>query len=304
MPKKKSYEEVALYIKSKGCELLSNTYENSKTPLNVKCSECKKTYEVTYDHFKNTKKYKCNKCSGKHHYTIDDIKEIVSSESNCILVSKGYTNNNGDIELKCECGNIFSTTLKIFKKGKKQCDDCTNKILSDKFCKSHEDFVKDVYSVFKDEFSVVGEYKDMTRKVLMKHNVCGHEWDANPNDILYKKSGCPKCNESKGEKRISNFLKAYNVIFISQYKIKECKYKKALPFDFAIFDSNNNLKFLCEYDGILHYRNKFNNVKEFNLTKMRDKIKNDYCRQNNIKLIRIPYYQIDEIEEILRCALP
>ena len=37
----------------------------------------------------------------------------------------------------------------------------------------------------------------------------------------------------------------------------------------------------------------------FEKTKMHDNIKNKYCHDNNIKLIRIPYWKMKEIEKIL-----
>lgn len=60
---------------------------------------------------------------------------------------------------------------------------------------------------------------------------------------------------------------------------------------------------LVEYDGILHYEDKFNNHLEFSKTKVRDKIKTTFCKDNNIPLLRIPYWDFDNIEKILNEAL-
>ncbi|MDM0587660.1 hypothetical protein QTH25_12860 [Clostridium perfringens] len=35
------------------------------------------------------------------------------------------------------------------------------------------------------------------------------------------------------------------------------------------------------------------------MTQKRDKIKNNYCRYNCINLLRIPYYELDNVEKIL-----
>ena len=92
-------------------------------------------------------------------------------------------------------------------------------------------------------------------------------------------------------------LNKYNVDFKSQYKFNDCKSKRELPFDFYI----TNLNIVIEYDGIQHYRiiKYFNGLDGFITTKIHDVIKTKYCKDNNIKLIRIPYWEFDNIENIL-----
>lgn len=79
-----------------------------------------------------------------------------------------------------------------------------------------------------------------------------------------------------------------------------------LRFDFAIFDNNCNLLFLCEYDGNQHYGPIIFGdcsyeeaiIKYKELVK-RDTIKNNYCKEHGIKLLRIPYWEYDNIENII-----
>jgi hypothetical protein len=145
------------------------------------------------------------------------------------------------------------------------------------------------------------EYCPSSNKyVWWKCKKCGHEWNADINNRSCGKC-CPKCDESKGEKRVDEILNIKNIYFTGEYIINECKNKKCLPFDFAIFKDKEKtkLELLVEYDGILHYINKFNNDKEFEKTKKNDEIKNQFCIKNNIKLLRIPYWDFDNIEEIL-----
>lgn len=56
-----------------------------------------------------------------------------------------------------------------------------------------------------------------------------------------------------------------------------------------------------EYDGEFHYiiNKRMGGVDKLISTKIRDTIKNDYCRRNNINLIRIPYWDYNKIETIL-----
>lgn len=118
-------------------------------------------------------------------------------------------------------------------------------------------------------------------------------------------SGCPKCANkmSKGETIIYDYLKQNNIEFIKEATFKDCKDKQPLPFDFYIPNKN-----ICiEYDGIQHFQpvnfgGDATNDKiyqQFLITQKHDQIKNSYCLQNNISLIRISYKDKNNIQQIL-----
>lgn len=63
------------------------------------------------------------------------------------------------------------------------------------------------------------------------------------------------CVKSKGEQKISLFLKKNKVKFIKEYTFDNCRNPMTnccLRFDFAIFDKENNLNCLIEFDGRQH----------------------------------------------------
>ena len=109
--------------------------------------------------------------------------------------------------------------------------------------------------------------------------------------------GCPKCNESKGEKEIKEILESNNIIFEIQKKFKNCINIKPLPFDFYLPKYNTCI----EYDGKQHFEpiDFFGGEKGLQERIKRDEIKTNYCNNKNIKLIRIPYSKFDDIENIL-----
>ena len=82
-------------------------------------------------------------------------------------------------------------------------------------------------------------------------------------------------------------------------RFKECRKERSLPFDIYL---KRKEPIIIEYDGIQHYKPKWGE-EQLELTKMNDKIKNDFCNKNNFKLIRIPYFLFEHIEEILRFHL-
>ncbi len=113
--------------------------------------------------------------------------------------------------------------------------------------------------------------------------------------------GCPKCNSSKGELKTEQYLKENNIQFENQKTFPNCKNKLPLPFDFYLPKHN-----ICiEYDGEQHFIPKscFGGNKQFQRTKQNDLIKNQFCKNNNIKLIRIPYNEFKNIKSILNGSI-
>lgn len=156
---------------------------------------------------------------------------------------------------------------------------------------------QDTYDYCKEKgYKILSPYISDKEKILIDFN-CGHEpnW-ISPNN-LKKDTECPVCSESKGEKAIREYLENNNIEFEQEYRFSDCKYKYTLPFDFYIKEYN-----LCvEFDGEQHYKAKdfFGGEEGLRSTKIRDKIKNKYCKENNINLLRIPYYELSNVENIL-----
>ena len=115
-----------------------------------------------------------------------------------------------------------------------------------------------------------------------------------------KKGGCNICHGvSKGENEIARTLKQLSIDFEKQKKFADCKYKGNLYFDFYVQFYGKT--YLIEYDGIQHFKpvDFFGGIEAFKLSKIRDKIKDDYCKNNDYVLLRIPYYNFDNISQIL-----
>jgi very-short-patch-repair endonuclease len=113
--------------------------------------------------------------------------------------------------------------------------------------------------------------------------------------------GCPECNStSRGENKIKSILENKNIKFKRNYEFKDCKRIKRLRFDFYLLELN-----LCiEYDGEHHFiENKYFGKGNLEYMMENDRIKNEYCESRNIKLIRIPYYNFDKIDNILSIFL-
>ncbi|MDY0268822.1 hypothetical protein [Trichloromonas sp.] len=81
-------------------------------------------------------------------------------------------------------------------------------------------------------------------------------------------------------------------------RFKDCRYKYPLPFDLYLSKYN-----LCiEYDGEQHFKTKeiWGGKTQLKIIKKRDQIKNEYCKNNNINLLRIKYDENIE-EKLFEC---
>lgn len=107
--------------------------------------------------------------------------------------------------------------------------------------------------------------------------------------------GCLK--ESKGEYLLSKILEEMNIKFEKEKIFKDClnpKTGRYLRFDFYLPDYNCCI----EYDGEQHFKEYSNwNSSSLKERQYRDNLKNLYCYNNNIKIIRIPYYDFDKINK-------
>lgn len=109
---------------------------------------------------------------------------------------------------------------------------------------------------------------------------------------------------SNGVKKITQYLLDRNIVFKKEYRIKECRDKLPLPFDFAIF-SGIQVIYLIEYNGVQHYKfcRKFHKSKKgLKTQQLHDLIKIEFCQSNKIPLLSISFEEEEKIEEILDCV--
>lgn len=122
---------------------------------------------------------------------------------------------------------------------------------------------------------------------------CGTRIIVNSNDLRTGHTTSCGCLRSKGEQKISELLLANHIPFEKEKRFESCiSNKRAARFDFFV-----NNSYCIEYDGIQHYEETMNNEWNYSLKDIqrRDINKNKWCQQNNIPLIRIPYWHYDQL---------
>ena len=292
---KYTYEEVETYIKSFNYELLSTEYKNNREKLILKCNKGHQ-YEVSFDVFKRG--HRCPYCKKKtisnlRKNSIDDIREYIESFGYKLLSEK-YENQDDDLLLECPFGHKFKMSYRRFRKNKTKCEICDGKPKTKKL--TYEE-VKNYIESFGYKL-LSKEYINNKKKLLLECPI-GHKWSVKYNKFQLG-TRCPICNESKGEKRISEYLSDNNIDFIPQYKFDNLLGigNGLLSYDFYLPKFN----LLIEYQGQFHDGNLTGSYKEdfrLEIQQEHDKRKREYAKENNIKLLEIWYWDYDNIEKIL-----
>lgn len=151
----------------------------------------------------------------------------------------------------------------------------------------------DLTDIISDKFSgTKAKYSFRCRK-------CGHIFERNLSHVLMGNSllDCPICNKnmSHGELAVVDWLDKNQIKYEQQKTFNGCQDKNLLKFDFYLPDFNC----VVEVDGEQHYKpvrfggmSTYRAIKEFESAKIRDSIKNEYCKQHKITIVRISYIQI------------
>jgi len=269
-------------------------YTNASSKVKIICPEHGEFSQVANSHLSG---HGCLICSGEQ-----SSKRQVSTKSEFLIkaikvhgekfdYSKvEYITAKSKVEIICKEHGSFWQTVDNHLKGR-GCLICSGKQTSTTL-----DFIEKAKKVHEDNY----DYSKVSYlNAKSKVEICCLEHGSFfqvPNSHLHGK-GCPKCKSSRGEQEIRNHLQNINATFVEQYRIKECRNKLPLPFDFAVFE-NEKLSYLIEFDGIQHFLpvNYFGGVERLYGTQKNDSIKTKYCIDNNIKLVRIKYNE--EIKSI------
>lgn len=266
-------------------------YINLSKPLKIKCLNCNNIIEINVagNFLAKNKRYGCLNCHGlwrDRELKINKIKEKYDIINTFIKETHTY------YHVKCkECGHERTTTLNNFIKHL-DCG-CVTKVYRNR---TGQEFINEANQYYNNELELIGEYKDQLTKVLLKHKPCGFIWSVRPADIIHGQSHCPKCRtqQSLGSKKIERYLKEKEIEYLIEYPLKDSKQR----FDFFLPQYN----IAIEYNGKQHYEYiKFfhKTLEGFEQYKMRDLKKEEYCKNNNIKLIKISYKEDNLIATII-----
>lgn len=241
------------------------------------------------------------KVSEKLRKLISDVKDIVESKNNNILLNpEDYINvKTNNLKIICgSCGKTFTTSLSSIINDNGACVECGIKKSSGLNKLTPREVEKRINSVNNNVLLNPEEYiSNSTPNLKIKCGDCGEVYITTLANYEYnQKIRCDSCSQriSVPERRVMTLLDKYNIEYIYNHKFDDCKNIKPLPFDFYL----PQYGLIIETDGEHHFRPIWGD-KHFSQTKQNDSTKNEYCKTHNIELIRIPYWDFDNIEDIL-----
>lgn len=285
MPKKLTLEEVRNKFIDNGYEPLFNNYEGSSIKLPYRCPKHPdKVQYITYGNMKSN--HGCSYCGGKKRLTFDFVKSEFEKRGYELLEEK-YINNQTKMKYRClkHQDEIQYIRYHDLDNGR-GCVICSKKkklTLEE----AKQEFIKRNLIPLFDEYINTGTPLDY--KCPKHSNII----QSIRMDDLKLNKGCAICKESSLEKMFTEILNERNISYTKYYRYNDCKYQRMLSFDFAIFDSLNEISELIECDGNDHFkdtkRSKDEEKNKLNFKKRQqcDRIKNQYCIDNKITLTRI-----------------
>lgn len=200
----------------------------------------------------------------------------------------GIEKGDAVYHFKCDCGKEFDRSLHSIKSNNTQSCGCLVKKRKDEYIKSFINHRFGKLTVLK----YIGIDKNFNYTYLCQCD-CGNTIKVSLNSLQTGNTSSCGCLRSVGENNIENILKENNIAFKKQYSFPDLfSYKNSkLYYDFAILNSKEEIIRLIEFDGEQHNYacQYFGGEEKFIITQENDNLKNQYAKNHNIPLIRIPY---------------
>ncbi len=273
----------------------------------LKC-DCGKIYECDSHSLLKHRTQSCG-CLRKERALLATKKNLIGKRFGRLMVIEESKEKKGvgiTWTCLCDCGNITTAKTRILNSGhKKSCGCLFLDISREKMKKlGKRTFLKKV--IDSPKIMTTWDYEKnnainispnnytigSAKMVWKKCPQCGNTWNGS-----IRWYSCPKCHKSYWEILIGQYLKKKNIKYIEQYSFPDCKNKIVLRFDFYLPEYH----YCIEFNGRQHYEpiKEWGGKKRLKEQQKTDNIKRSYCKNNNIGLLEIPYWNNDKITDMI-----
>lgn len=287
-------DEVKEKLSKENIILLSKEYLNQKQKLSLCHKTCNTKFEGSLDDYLN-KGLICPYCTDKNsnRWTIEILKRK-TYEFNNDYEAIDFVDRKKRVKYICKkCNKEHITRICDLFSNKGNCPTCAGL----KRNTALEIKIK-ISEVSNEEYSVIGEYTNNITPIKLIHERCKNRIYIKPKNFLYRGERCSICSRENNlsylAMEIKNFLDDNKINYEMEYSFSDCKNRNILH-----FDSDDYLLFLIEADGVQHFKKSYGSADKLNYNIHIDRIKNQYCKKNNIHLLRIPYNKINDVHKIL-----
>ncbi len=278
-------------------------YINIKTPVAIICPIHGKTRQSPKRHLDG--KFGCKPCAMENRVSYQKLtqeefltRSIVAHGNRFDYSLATYIDGKTPVKIICTKHGEFGQRPSVHFSSTYGCPKCwdDNRGLSRRF--TTEEFIRKAQQFHENRYDyslvtyVTG--RDKVKIICNEHGVFEQSAESH-----YRGYGCPKCgiHKSKGEEIIQSFLEENDIRYKRFKKFENCRWKGILEFDFYL----PHKQILIEYDGKQHFEPNewFGGQREFEAQVTRDEVKDTFAKENNYSLIRIPYYERNNICNIL-----
>lgn len=283
-------QNINTFLKRKNADCICvqniEDYQGTKKEIKFKCNICGEIFYKKIEIMKRNDYYFCKKCrrkngSKKIKKPIDEIFFLLKDMKYDILYIPNNYKRTDKIKVRDFEGYIGYTKFLEAKKGSK-------------FKRFHIALNKDNYLYNLQNYCNINniniEILSFSKNNLVNCKCgCGNTFISNLNLIKNGKTRCEKCSNriSKYQYLTNKYLDEIGVKYINEYRFSDCRNILPLPFDIKVSKENK----VIEIDGKQHEIpvDLFGGRDGFVNRKRNDEIKTDYCKNNNIELLRISY---------------
>ncbi len=300
----KTHNQFVFEMQSKNSNItILGKYIKSTVKIKCRCNVCNYEFEARPNDLLNG--HGCPQCkriklSEMYKHSHEDFLKKISDKIINVNIISTYKGSHKNVHCLCNiCNKEFDILANnLLKHG---CPICGVKRRVIMRTKSHEDFLVEMNKQNK-KIKIIGKYINAKEPIECMCEICNNKWFATP-DSLLNGTGCPNCKIYKGEKQILDYLESHEVIFERQKTYNDLIGigGKKLSYDFYL----PTKRLFIEYNGEQHYIpiDFFGGQDKFNIQQEHDKRKEEYAHKMDIKLLIIPYWNFDNIENILEKAL-
>lgn len=279
----------------KRCEFLFPTekieilsFTGGRSQITIKCCKCQKEEIIPNAKTIFSRTWLCKNCAPSKDKVKQDILKMFESTGDVLLEWNG---SRDKAKVKCgRCGAINERYPANIQAIPSVCPHCN---LNGGYPYTIEEAQKKINLYMGENQYTVLKYEAMRNNALIQHN-CGFIFSIKIHNFI-RGRGCPKCFKKQSilERKVMRFLDGKHIAYETQVRFLDCNKGKS-SFDFAVTQKNKMI--LIEVQGQQHYDDiPFLGGLEDN--QRRDKIKKDYCKEKNIQLIEIPYWDIDNLDK-------
>ena len=286
-----------------GYKILDIRTENSKVKVKLQCpNKNHKPYWTDWNHIRHGKTG-CKLCyydrENKIDWNLDNAREYLAENGYTMLDEKEYKSSHEPVYCRDDIGFIYQVRIhfllrreygfSILKNNKYAVD---NIRLFLKLYRPDYEFLDDEYRGYKEKY---------------KWRYLGDGLPDNVDRIFEQTVGAmitsyckhPLLSKSQLEAHCQFILDKYNLEYEDQKTFEGCVGKNKLRYDYYL--QLNGKEYCIETDGLQHEIpiDKFGGIKEFEKRKRYYEIKNNYCKDNNIELIRIKQKEYKDMENII-----